>query len=280
MKIVTTTSVFPPCYSAEHALMRLKSCGFTSLDLAFDYCVQDPKFPFMTDSWEDWAKRLSAFAAENGVLYTHAHADGNAACRSVPMLRSFKVCRMLGISYMVVHPLFCDADGKNIDSVDAFVEVNATAIQPLLEIAEENNVTILSENLLWGASIQPSAIDALVEAVDSPYFGWCYDTGHAHAFGIGADALLGLKHAPLSLHIQDNHGNGGDEHLLPGDGTIDWTRFLHVLNQIGYQGDLVLEAHHQSLDAKDEERKGILCELYRRATQMRDTFTSLRANHP
>ena len=278
MNIVTTTSVFPPCYSAENALTRLKNCGFTHLDLAFDYCVQDPSFPFMTDAWEDWAKCLSAFAEENGVRYTHAHANGNAACRSVPMVRSFKVCRILGIPYTVVHPLFRDADGKSIDSIDEFVTVNASAIKPLLEIAEENNVTILSENLLWGASIQPSAIDALVEAVNSPYFGWCYDTGHAHAFGIEADALIGLKHAPLSLHMQDNHGKGGDEHLLPGDGTLDWTQFLNVLVKIGYQGDLVLEAHHQSLDAKDEEREGILCELYRRTEQMRDMLTALKSN--
>ena len=279
MNIVTTTSVFPPCYPAEKALMRLKNCGFTHLDLAFDYCVQDPQFPFMTDSWEDWAKRLAAFAEKNGVRYTHAHANGNAACRTVPMLRSFKVCRILGIPYMVVHPLFRDDNGKNIDSVDEFVTANVTAIRPLLEIAEENGVTILSENLLWGASIQPSAIDALVNAVDSPHFGWCYDTGHAHAFGIGAEALIGLTHAPLSLHMQDNHGKGGDEHLLPGDGTIDWTHFLHVLNEIGYQGDVVLEAHHQSLDAKDEEREGILCELYRRAEQMRDMLVALKSNH-
>ena len=279
MKIVTTTSVFPPCYPAENALIRLKNCGFTHLDLAFDYCVQKPDFPFMTDAWEDWAKCLSACAEENGVRYTHAHANGDAACRSVPMMRSFKVCRILGIPYMVVHPLFRNADGKTIDSVDEFVTVNAAAIAPLLETAEENGVTVLSENLLWGASVQPSAIDALVEAVNSPCFGWCYDTGHAHAFGIGADSLIGLTHAPLSLHIQDNHGMGDDEHLLPGDGTVDWTRFLHVLNEIGYQGDVVLEAHHQSLDAKDGEREGILCELYRRAEQMRDALNALKSNH-
>ncbi|MBQ8311065.1 MAG: sugar phosphate isomerase/epimerase [Clostridia bacterium] len=279
MNIVTTTSVFPPCYHAEKALTRLHNCGFSHLDLAFDYLVQECDFPFVTDAWENWAKRLGEHSERLGVRYTHAHANGNAACRSVPMLRSFKVCRILGIPYMVVHPLFRDADGKNIDSIDAFVEVNAAAVKPLLEIAEENNVTILSENLLWGASIQPAAIDALVEAVNSPYFGWCYDTGHAHAFGIEANALIGLKHVPLSLHMQDNHGKGGDEHLLPGDGTIDWSQFLRVLVEIGYKGDIVLEAHHQSLDARDEDREAILCELYRRAEKMKAELVALQNNH-
>ena len=49
--------------------------------------------------------------------------------------------------------------------------------------------------------------------------------------------------------------------------------------EIGYRGELVLEAHHQSLDAKDGEREEILCELYRRAEQMRDTLTSMKINH-
>ena len=278
MNIVTTTSVFPPCYPAEAALDRLLKCGFHHLDFAFDYAVQQPDYPFMTDAWEDWAKRLADYAKERGVRYTHAHADGSAASRSTSMLRSFEVCRILGISYLVVHPLFRDASGKNIESIDEFVSVNATAIRPLLEHAEKNGVTVLSENLLWGASIQPKAISDLVGEVNSPYFGWCYDTGHANAFGIKADSLIGLANAPLSLHVQDNHGKGGDEHLLPGDGTIDWTQFLNVLVKIGYQGDLVLEAHHQSLDAKDEERENILRELYRRAEQMRDTLTALKSN--
>ena len=75
---------------------------------------------------------------------------------------------------------------------------------------------------------------------------------------------------PLSLHVQDNHGPGsGDEHLLPGDGVIDWKRFLDLLVEIGYRGDLVLEAHHQSLEASDGERDAILADLLGRAEKMR-----------
>jgi sugar phosphate isomerase/epimerase len=81
---------------------------------------------------------------------------------------------------------------------------------------------------------------------------------------------------PLSLHIQDTHGPGsGDEHLLPGDGSIDWKEFLHILHDIGYKGELVLEAHHQSYAAPDEEKDGILTELLRRAEKMLAYYQSL-----
>ena len=134
-------------------------------------------------------------------------------------------------------------------------------------------MTILTENLLWGSSISPLVIADLVRAVDSPYFGWCLDTGHMHCCGIPMTALRGVSVPPLSLHIQDNHGKGsGDQHLLPGDGTIDWKEFLDILKEIGYQGDLVLEAHHQSLNAPDEAREPILADLCNRAVKMRDYF--------
>lgn len=280
MNIVTTTSVFPYCYSPKSALTRLASCGFRHLDLAFDYLVQEADFPFMTDGWEAWAHDLADFARANGVRYTHGHGEGTLDTRGEIVDRTFACCKILGISYLVIHPIFRDKNGKDIADEEQFISVNARAVRPLLEMAERCGVTILSENLFWGASIHPSSQSALVEAVNSPYFGWCYDTGHAHAFNLTPDALIGLKHPPRSLHIQDNHGmgvdrHGKDEHLLPGDGTIDWKRFLEVLHQIGYQGDLVLEAHHQSLDAADAERESILRELYSRAEKMNAFFASL-----
>jgi sugar phosphate isomerase/epimerase len=280
MNIVTTTSVFPPCYPQKEALLRLKACGFRHLDLAFDYLVQEDDFPFVTDAWEAWVRDLAAFAKANGVCYTHGHGEGTLATRGETVNRTFEACRILGISKLVIHPIFRDEDGNDIADVDQFVSVNEKAVRPLLPLAERCGVTILTENLFWGASIDPLALSSLVEKVNSPYFGWCYDTGHAHSFGMSPDVLIGLKHPPLSLHVQDNHGWGGerhgkDEHLMPGDGTLDWKRFMEVLHEIGYKGELVLEAHHQSLDAPDEERETVLSELYSRAKKLNDYYCSL-----
>ena len=63
---------------------------------------------------------------------------------------------------------------------------------------------------------------------------------------------------------------------MPGDGDIDWKEFLDVLHTIGYKGEMVLEAHHQSLDAADEDRDAILREIYERADKMRKYFLSLK----
>ena len=136
-------------------------------------------------------------------------------------------------------------------------------------LAEKRGVVLLSENLLWGSSKDPRVIADLVKKVDSQYFGWCFDVGHAWFSGYSPDIIKQCAVAPLSVHIQDNHGNG-DEHLIPGDGTIDFAVFVSALKAVGYHGDCVLEAHHQSLEAPDEERDGILARLLDVAQSLRD----------
>lgn len=272
MNIVTTTSVLPFDYPCDKALLRLHKAGFTHLDLAMDYCAEDKSCPFSSDGWEAWAKSLRALGEKNGVYYTHSHAWGDAASRHYLTYRCFDVCRVLGAKYCVVHPVYKHEGGSFITDDEEFVKVNAEAIKPLLEYAEKQGVIILSENILWGSSIKATAISALAEAVNSPYFGWCYDTGHANVHHLSCKELFKCKIPPISLHIQDNHGTYADEHLLPGDGDIDWKEFLDVLKEIGYKGEMVLEAHHQSLEAKDEDRDAIFEELYRRGARMREYF--------
>ena len=272
MNIVTTTSVFPLNYPCEKALIRLADCGFKHLDLAMDYTADNADCPFSTDSWEPWANALRELAEKNGVKYTHSHAWSDASSRHYKTFRCFDVCHVLGAKYSVVHPIYKHEDGSFIYDDEEFVKVNAEAIKPQLEYAERLGITILSENILWGSSIKATAISALVKEVNSPNFGWCYDTGHANVHHISCRELLKCETVPVSLHIQDNHGTLADEHLMPGDGNIDWKEFLDVLKAIGYKGDMVLEAHHQSLDAKDEDRENILKEIYRRADKMREYF--------
>ena len=276
MNIVTSTCVFPYNYPCEKALLRLSDIGFKHLDLAMDYCAGDSDCQFNSDNWENWANNLRELGESHGVVYTHSHAFGDATTRDPKTFRCFDVCKVLGIKYSVVHPYYKKADGSFIYDDEEFVKVNAELIKPLLEHAEKLGVTILSENLLWGSSIRATAISELVKEVNSPYFGWCYDTGHANAHDISCRELLKCEIAPISLHIQDNNGHYRDDHLIPGDGNIDWKEFLDVLHAIDYKGEFVLEAHHQSLEAKDEDRNAILSELLSRAQKMRNYLVSLK----
>ena len=267
MNIVTTTDVFPPAYEAEAVLDRLARIGYTALDMGFDYCVGENRL-LEGDGWRERVLALRAQADALGVRYTHAHAPYNVGSRDPRQIRSVEAAALLGARSIVMHPIH-EIDGRIIEDVDEFLRVNLEAVAPILPLMEEHGVILLFENILWGATIHPKNIVALVKAVDSPLCGWCFDTGHAHFYGIEPCVLRELDVPPLSLHIQDTHGPGyGDEHLLPGDGNIDWKEFLDILQEIGYTGELVLEAHHQSYVAPEEEKDGILAELLARAERM------------
>ena len=268
MKIITTSSVFPYQMDPLDTLPRLARLGFDGIDIAFDYCNSNENSGFVSGNYLDWAKRLRDKADAYGVTLSPSHAPFDASARGDIVKRTMACAQIIGAKYTVVHPLWRKSEDTFYEDFDEFVEVNVKAIQPIIEMAGEYGITVLSENLLWGASIHPKAISNLVSAVNSPYFGWCYDTGHAKSHGLSSTDLIGLKNVPLSLHIQDNLGIKWDEHLIPGDGKIDWKEFLDILNAIGYQGEFVLEAHHQTIDAPDEERDGLLATLLDRSRKM------------
>ncbi len=268
-RIVTTTDVFEDGYPAEDAAERLARLGYEGIDMGFDYWTFDDS-PFLGDGYLDWAKGVRARADAAGIVYTHAHAPGEADVGDV-IGRSIEAAAVLGARYLVVHPVWHEKNGRTIETRARFLDVNAKAIKKWLPKAQACGVVLLSENILWGASRNPRIIADLVKKVDSDWFGWCFDVGHAHCCGYEAAVLKKCSVAPMSLHIQDNDGSG-DGHLIPGDGTIDWNAFLSVLREIGYLGDCVLEAHHQSLHAPDAERDAILTRLLETAKPMRDAM--------
>ena len=267
-RIVTTTDVFEDGYPAEDAIDRLARLGYEGIDMGFDYWVFEGS-PFLSGDYLDWARALRARADSVGIPYTHAHAPGEADDGQW-LERSIEAAAVLGAQYLVVHPIF-KVEGRIIEDRDEFIAVNAEAIGKWLPLAKARGVVLLSENILWGASSRPGVVADLVREVDSPFFGWCFDVGHAWCCGYAPDVIKECSVAPLSIHIQDNHGNG-DEHLIPGDGTIDFTLFISALNEVGYRGDCVLEAHHQSLEAPDGERDGILARLLEVARGLRPAF--------
>ena len=265
-RIVTTTDVFEDGYPAEVAIDRLERLGYEGIDMGFDYWTFEGS-PFRADHYLEWARSLRVHADEVGIPYTHAHAPGEAD-DDFWLERSIEATAVLGAEYLVVHPIF-SIDGEVMEDGREFLSVNAAAIRKWLPLAEARGVILLSENILWGASSDPRIISELVKEVDSRCFGWCFDVGHAWSCGYAPDVLRQCGAAPLSVHIQDNHGNG-DEHLIPGDGTIDFDVFFSALKDVGYHGDCVLEAHHQSLYAPDEQRDEILARLLEVAKGLRD----------
>ncbi|MGA3161885.1 MAG: sugar phosphate isomerase/epimerase family protein [Terracidiphilus sp.] len=141
------------------------------------------------------------------------------------------------------------------------VEYAQTALEHLGAFARPLGVRPLVENLLS----EPTTPEHLVEILDTGHLdsiGVCLDLGHAHmTVGVPA-AIATLGNRAVQVHAHDNHGMK-DEHLLPGDGVIDWPAAAASLNALAAPPAIVLEL---SYNLPDEPAK--LPERIRRAFEM------------
>lgn len=271
MKIVTTTAVYPQGVCLEDAIRRLAAIGYDGIDIGMFQA------PLHRDDYIEWAKSLRALADACGVTIRHAHAQSyDALDHSEGIRRAFEICPILGVEMIVVHPINLNDDTEALEDPDEFFEKNVRAHEQLLKWADAYGVTLLTENLPWAVTKRPVMIEELLCRLDHPRMGWCFDTGHAALVSLDAEELFAAR-APLSLHIHDAfRGIWKDEHTLPGNGDIDFDAYFDALTKVGYAGDFVLEACHDTCVVPDEERDAILADLLARARRMRDAWVARR----
>lgn len=126
---------------------------------------------------------------------------------------------------------------------DAVAEF-ARALQPHIDAAAEQGVTIAIENHGNALIESPDSMKWLIEFTDSPHLGIALAPYHLPD---DADLVAGLIQdldSGLSLFYAWQHGMGCHEKLpkeqelmqLPGRGTLDFTPLLAALKKINFQG--------------------------------------------
>lgn len=261
---------------------RLKKCGFTNLDFPFLNMCLNPQHHFLQDNYLDWIKETKDFADSVGCRFVQAHAP----CESVAdphdyqlltslCIKAIKSCAVLGVPWMVFHPVKPQAFGVDADPM-AF---NLKFFREMLPYAEKYQVGLAVEDTLpflpgHQAKNMTDDMIALVDTLDSPYMGIGWDFGHAHLANIieGAEEiahqsvqLKKIGHRLKCTHVHDNNakraanGNGRgfklseadahraigsfDEHIAPFSGDIDWRDVIAGLDAIDYSHYFTYEAH-------------------------------------
>ncbi len=114
---------------------------------------------------------------------------------------------------------------------------------PLVKEAEKLGVTLALENVFDEG---PDILERLLETINSPRFGFCFDTGHWHVFGKRGweEWVKRLGKRMVEVHIHDNDGKE-DQHLPPGDGKFDFSGFFHLLREQRLSPIYTLEVHQE-----------------------------------
>lgn len=119
------------------------------------------------------------------------------------------------------------------------IEYAETALEHLGAFAHPLGVRVLVENLT-SEPTTPSHLMTILELGHLNNVDICLDLGHAHLTVGVAEAIATLGSRIVEVHMHDNHG-AKDEHLWPGDGSIDWPATATALKALSTPPAAVLE---------------------------------------
>jgi sugar phosphate isomerase/epimerase len=72
---------------------------------------------------------------------------------------------------------------------------------------------------------------------------FCADVVHMHPAEDPAEVIRALGAGIATVHLSDNDGLEVERHWLPGRGEINWPAVIAALDDVGYAGPMVVEAH-------------------------------------
>ncbi|WP_099468649.1 sugar phosphate isomerase/epimerase family protein [Konateibacter massiliensis] len=140
---------------------------------------------------------------------------------------------------------------------------NALGLYRINRIAEKAGrlgVNVALENLHNFANLS-----YVLEQVDSPNIGFCYDCCHHNNYNLSDDLLSMYGSRLMALHLHDNGGSYA-QHQLPFDGTIDWDVIMKKIAETNYSGATALEP--MNWEYKDLSAEEFLYEAFEKAKRL------------
>ena len=130
------------------------------------------------------------------------------------------------------------------------------ALRPVLEHAEKTGMPLAFEPEPGMFIDTFDRFDRLDQQIRHPLFQLTVDVGHVHCIedGTVADHLRRWGPRIINIHIEDMV-RGVHEHLLFGEGTMDFPPILAALAEIGYQRGVHVELSRHSHMAPEAVRR-------------------------
>ena len=146
-------------------------------------------------------------------------------------------------------------------------ELGLARFDELVLYATERKVTVAFENLRMIGNLAYFAD----RYANMEYVRFCYDSGHEHCYTKTVSMLDIFTNRVCCTHIHDNFSRPFEErtknydlHLLPFDGTCDYKKMMHKLDEYGYTGTLMLEVWQNTKEYKKMSHEDFLKTCYDR----------------
>ena len=125
---------------------------------------------------------------------------------------------------------------------DVWLENSMDTWPRVMDVAQQiDGMRVAVENVF---DEDPEALRMLIERVNHPSFGFCFDTGHFNLFSRVPmeEWFASLAKHIVEVHLHDNKGEE-DSHWGMGRGTVEFQRFFGLLRQHQASPVLTVEAH-------------------------------------
>jgi len=219
--------------SIEHTLRDLRDIGYRSVELCLEHPETQP-----ADLTPARCRDLGALLRDLGVGLSSIsyHGDGQPAqVRAESSLLAVVAAERMNCPVLVVNTMRAEP-GRGEEQIEAALDL----ARRLLEHSRRT-VTLAFEpepGLVLGSV---DDMLAFISRIGSPRVGVNLDIGHAHITEPSAAAAIErLGGAIVHSHIEDI-ANKVHDHLVPGEGEIDFAAVRRAFEHVGYQGDYTVD---------------------------------------
>jgi sugar phosphate isomerase/epimerase len=129
-------------------------------------------------------------------------------------------------------------------------------LKPVAEHAEKEGVLLLVEPEPGLLIEKMDQFLELMQHLDSPAVGLNFDIGHAYCVGDEpAEFILRMAKYIRHIHLEDIAATRVHQHLVPGEGAIDFPATLRAIRSIGYSGWVTIELYPYIENPDDAARR-------------------------
>ncbi|MEM8947413.1 MAG: sugar phosphate isomerase/epimerase family protein [Planctomycetota bacterium] len=255
-------------HSLPAAIRLLASLGYRSVAITVDHYALNPYAAGFDQELRDTKRLLEEFELRS-VIETGARFLLDPGRKHHPTLvsskRSGRPLRIEFLRHAVDMAAFLESDCVSLwsgalprrDSREDGLRRLVEGLQIVLEYAERCDVQLGFEPEPGMLIDTMASFDELVQQVDSPRLGLTLDLGHLHCLEEPlVDSILRWSNRLVNVHLEDMRV-GKHEHLMFGEGEIDFVPAIAALRQIGYDGGLHVELSRHSHCAPDTARQAM-----------------------
>ena len=235
-------------YTLEEAIRRLAKYGYQGVEIwggrphGYWEDMDDTRIQKIKNVLKETNMEISNFIPAQFRYPTNiATTDEQIRKNSVKYLKhNIDIAEKLDAPYVSLCPGFSLYGEKLSDSRQAMM----TSLKELVEYAQDKTVKLILEPAHAMETDHVLTVDqgmSIIDELGKDNLGLCIDLGHMH---VNKESIVNVvdkvKGYTVHYHMDDNDGNS-DEHLVPGEGTIDFDIFLTNLKNSGYNGYLAIE---------------------------------------